>query len=56
MADDAPGHGGIAEALALLERAAYDLRQGWPEAALDAASRAVKVLRGVLNADDARLI
>lgn len=33
------------EALDLLERAAFDLRQGWPEAALDAAARAVEVLR-----------
>lgn len=34
-----------AEALDLLERAAFDLRHGWPEAALDAAARAVEVLR-----------
>lgn len=33
------------EALDLLERAAFDLRHGWPEAALDAAARAVEVLR-----------
>jgi hypothetical protein len=32
------------EALDLLERAAFDLRQGWPEAALDAAARALRML------------
>ena len=42
-----------AEALALLERVAYDLRQGWPEAALDAAGRAAEALRALLEASAA---
>ena len=32
------------EALGLIERARYDLRHGWPEAALDALGRARRLL------------
>jgi hypothetical protein len=33
-----------AELRSLLERAAYDLRQGWPEAAYDCIGRALRLL------------
>lgn len=38
------------EVLALLERAAHDLRQGWPEAAADCLGRARRLLAGQFTA------
>lgn len=35
---------GLAQVLDLLDRAVYDLEQGWPEAALDALGRARRVM------------